>query len=116
MIIGNFTYDQARDTFKGELSTLTVASRSLVFQPNEAKGDKARKQPHYRVVSPTKDGVVELGAAWKKHSDEGREYLSVTLTDPALAHPIGCALVLAGDRSEDFILVWSRNGRKAKTA
>src|SRR5882672_9976267 len=37
MIIGNFTYDPARDSYTGELSTLTVAARTLVFQPNEAK-------------------------------------------------------------------------------
>jgi uncharacterized protein (DUF736 family) len=113
MIIGNFSYDPARDTYTGELSTLTVASRTLVFQPNEAKGDKARQQPHYRVVSPAEGGDVELGAAWKKHSSEGEKYLSVTLADPALAQPINCAMV-TGRSEEAFILVWSRDTRKAK--
>ena len=116
MIIGNFTYNPARDTYTGELATLTVAARTLVFQPNEAKGDKARRQPHYRIVSPAKGGDVELGAAWKKHSDEGREYLSVTLTDPALTQPVNCALLASGDRGEAFILVWSRDSRKATAA
>lgn len=116
MIIGNFTHDPARNTYTGELSTLTVAARTLVFQPNEAKGDKARRQPHYRIVSPAKGGDVELGAAWKKHTDEGREYLSVTLADPALTQPVNCALLGSGDSGEAFILVWSRDSRKAKTA
>ena len=116
MIIGNFTYNPAKDTYSGELATLTVASRTLVFQPNEAKGDKARRQPHYRIVSPATGGDVELGAAWKKHSDEGREYLSVTLADPALAQSVNCALVATGATGEAFILVWSRDSRKAKTA
>jgi uncharacterized protein (DUF736 family) len=115
MIIGNFTYDTARDTYTCELSTLTVAARTLVFQPNEAKGDKARKQPHYRIVSPATGGDVELGAAWKKHSDEGREYLSVTLADPALTQPVNCAMLGPND-SKSFILVWSRDNRKTKTA
>jgi uncharacterized protein (DUF736 family) len=115
MIIGNFTYNPAQDIFTGELSTLTVAARTLTFQPNEAKGDK-RRQPHYRVVSPAKGGDVELGAAWKKHSDEGREYLSVTLADPALSQAVNCAMVASGDSGEAFILVWSRENRKAKTA
>ena len=30
MIIGNFTYNPAQDTYTGELSTLTVADRALV--------------------------------------------------------------------------------------
>ena len=117
MIIGNFTYDPARNTYTGELSTLTVQSRALVFQPNEPKGERSngRKPPHYRIVSPAKGGDVELGAAWKKHSDEGKEYLSVTLADPALAQSLNCALVSAGDDAEaGFILVWSV--RKPKTA
>ena len=116
MIIGNFTYNPAQDTYTGELATLTVAARTLVFQPNEAKGDKARRQPHYRIISPANGGDVELGAAWKKHSDEGREYLSITLGDPALTQPVNCALLASGDSGEAFILVWSRDSRKAKTA
>jgi uncharacterized protein (DUF736 family) len=111
MIIGNFTYNETRDSYAGELSTLTVATRAMVFQPNEAKGEKARKQPHYRIVSPAQGGDVEFGAAWKKHSDEGREYLSVTLSDPALPQPLNCALVKASE-SEGFLLVWSRDSRK----
>jgi uncharacterized protein (DUF736 family) len=46
------------------------------------EGDKA---PSYRVVSPSKTGNVELGAAWKKRSEEGRDYLSVKLDDPSMA-------------------------------
>jgi uncharacterized protein (DUF736 family) len=110
MIIGNFTCNEAQDTYTGELATLTVATRKVVFQPIEAKGDKA---PSYRIVSPSKTGNVELGAAWIKRSEEGRNYLSVKLDDPSLAQPINCALVQSGD-SEGFILVWSRDSRKAK--
>jgi uncharacterized protein (DUF736 family) len=116
MIIGNFSYDPARDTYTGELATLTVPTRTLVFQPNEAKGDKGRRQPNYRILSPATGGDVELGAAWKKHSDEGREYLSVTLADPALTQPVNAAMVASGDNGEAFILVWSRDTRKAKAA
>jgi uncharacterized protein (DUF736 family) len=90
MIIGNFTCNEAQDTYTGELATLTVATRKVVFQPIEAKGDKA---PSYRVVSPSKTGNVELGAAWIKRSEEGRNYLSVKLDDPSPAQPINYALV-----------------------
>jgi len=116
MIIGNFTYDPAQDTYTGELSTLTVAARTLVLKPNEGKGDKARREPNYRITSPAKGGDVELGGAWKKYTDDGREYLSVTLADPALPHALNCAMFGASDTGEGFILVWSRQQRKAKTA
>jgi uncharacterized protein (DUF736 family) len=63
-------------------------------------------------VGPSKTGNVELGAAWKKRSEEGRDYLSVKLDDPSLAQPINCALVESSD-SEGFILVWSRDRRQS---
>ena len=110
MIIGNFTYDQARDSYTGELATLEVGARKVAFRPAEARSEKA---PQYRVVGLSKSGDVEFGAAWKKRSEEGRDYLSVKLDDPALTQALNCALVETGD-SEDFILVWSRDTRKAK--
>jgi uncharacterized protein (DUF736 family) len=109
MIIGNFTCNEARDTYTGELSTLTVAARKVVFRPIEAKGEKA---PSHRIVSASKAGDVELGAAWKKRSEEGRYYLSVKLDDPSLPQPINCAMVEAGDKPYAFILVWSRDRRQ----
>ena len=109
MIIGNFKHDKAEDTYTGELTTLTVAARKVVFQPSEARGDKA---PSYRVVSPSKTGNVELGAAWKKRSEEGRDYLSVKLDDPSLTQPLNCALVESSE-GEGFILVWSRDRRQS---
>jgi uncharacterized protein (DUF736 family) len=63
MIIGNFKHDKAEDTYTGELTTLTVAARKVVLQPSEARGDQA---PSDRVVSPSKTGNVELGAAWEE--------------------------------------------------
>jgi uncharacterized protein (DUF736 family) len=72
----------------------------VVFQPSEARGDKA---PSHRVVSPSKTGNVELGAAWKKCS-EGRDYLSVKLDNPSLVQPLNWALVESSE-TEGFILV-----------
>jgi len=117
MIIGNFTYDPAQDTYTGELSTLTVAARTLVLKPNEgSKGDKPRREPNYRITSPAKGGDVELGGAWKKFTDDGREYLSVTLADPALPQALNCALFGSSDTGEGFILVWSLPQRKPNAA
>jgi uncharacterized protein (DUF736 family) len=109
MIIGNFTYDQAQNTYTGNLATLTVAVRKVVFQPNEAKTDKA---PDYRISGAGKAGDVEFGAAWKKRSEDGKEYLSVKLDDPSLAQPLNCALVKPSE-GEGLILVWSRDRRQS---
>jgi uncharacterized protein (DUF736 family) len=107
MIIGNFNYNKAQDTYTGEIATLSGATRKVVFKPSEATGDKV---PQYRVLGPSKTGDIEFGAAWKKRTDEGRDYLSVKLDDPALATPINCALVTSSQ--EGFLLVWSRDSRK----
>ena len=113
MIIGNLTYDKTKDLYTGELATLGVGTRKVVFQPSKATGDKA---PAYRVVSQNKTGDVEFGAAWKKRSEEGREYLSVKLDDPTFGQPFNCAVVASNDSPEKLILVWSRDNRKPKAA
>jgi uncharacterized protein (DUF736 family) len=109
MIIGNFTYDQAEDTYTGDLSTLSVAVRKVVFRPNDSK---TANGPDYRVIGAGKAGDVEIGGAWKKRSqDSDRKYLSVSVDDPSLAQPLNCALV-EGD-GEGFILIWSRDKRQS---
>lgn len=56
MIIGNFTHNEAQDSYTGELATIEVSARKVMFRAIEAKINKA---PHYRVVSPTKTGDVD---------------------------------------------------------
>jgi uncharacterized protein (DUF736 family) len=109
MIIGNFTYNQAKDTYTGEIKTLTLLRGKVVFRPIETKSNKG---PHYRVVVEGAPGAVELGAAWKRKSEAGREFLSVTLDDPALAKSLSAALMPSEDGS-GAILIWSRSKRKA---
>ena len=65
MIIGNFNYNKAQDSYTGEIVTLSGATRKLAFKPSEAKADKA---PHYRVIGSSKAGDIEFGAAWKKRT------------------------------------------------
>ncbi len=90
MIIGNLNYDKTQDLYTGELATLSVGARKVVFQPSKSETEKA---PDYRVVSQSKAGDVEFGAAWKKRSKEGVDYLSVRLDDPTFGHPFNCAVV-----------------------
>ncbi len=112
MIIGNFTHNKAKDTYEGDIQTLTLLRGKVAFRPTEAKNDKG---PNYRVVSVGTHGSVELGAAWKRTSEAGREFLSVSLDDPALPHPLNAALMPAEDGT-GAILIWSRQARRAAPA
>ena len=72
--IGTFTAD--KDGFTGTLRTLTLNVKAKLV-PND-KGDN-EKAPDFRVQAASHD----IGAAWRKTSEAGREYLSVTLDDPS---------------------------------
>ncbi|VVB50226.1 hypothetical protein RHCH11_RHCH11_04144 [Beijerinckiaceae bacterium RH CH11] len=50
---------------------------------------------------------MEFGAAWKKTSGEGRDYLSVKLDDPSFPAPIYATLI-EGEDAGNFGLIWSR--------
>ena len=51
---------------------------------------------------------AEIGAAWSKRSNEGRDYLSVKLDDPSFNAPIYANLFNDED-GETFTLIWSRS-------
>ena len=54
---------------------------------------------------------AEIGAAWSKRLNEGRDYLSVKLDDPSFTQPIYANLFDAEDGA-GYSLIWSRS-RKA---
>ena len=109
-IIGNFKHDAKADTFTGEIVTLTFSRTDVQFTPNENAGEKS---PDYRITGKTAHGRVEFGAAWKRTSERGQEYLSVSIDDPALSGGLNAALFTAED-GESATLVWTRP--KAKKA
>jgi hypothetical protein len=45
MIVGNFSYDISRDTYTGEITTLTLQRSNVVFRPTDKVGDR---EPDYR--------------------------------------------------------------------
>ena len=98
--IGTFT--KSGDGFSGTVSTLTLNVKVQV-RPAEKASEKA---PDYRIFS----GRAEIGAAWKKTSNEGREYLSMKLDDPSLPAPI-LANLFEMDGGE-YELIWSRPNRQ----
>lgn len=98
--IGTFT--KTGDGFSGTVSTLTLNVKVQV-RPAEKASEKA---PDYRIFS----GRAEIGAAWKKTSNEGREYLSMKLDDPSLPAPILANLFEMEDG--EYELIWSRPNRQ----
>lgn len=96
-IIGTFTAQD--DRFVGKLETLTI-SQPVQFRPVEKDGDKS---PDYRVYAG-KAGF-EIGAAWKKTSRDGRDYLSVKIDDPSFPAPIYASLSEVDGKLQ---LIWSR--------
>jgi len=73
------------------------------------KGNSANAPTHRVFV-----GKAEIGAAWTKRSNEGREYLSLKLDDPSFLTPLFANLFDEED-SETFNLIWSRPSNRTST-
>ena len=97
-IIGTFT--QTNNGLTGSVKTLTLNAK-VRFVPVEKDNNKS---PDFRIIAGTTN--VELGAAWKKTSKEGRPYTSVKLDDPSFPAPIYASLVEADEGAHN--LIWSR--------
>ena len=98
-IIGTFTKSSDGSSFVGTVKTVALNVKAKIT-PAEKDNDKA---PDYRIYAST----TELGAAWKRTSNAGREYLSVKLDDPSFPAPIFASLV-AVEGKDELALIWSR--------
>ena len=96
--IGSFKKSENGD-YNGAVKTLTLNVKARIT-PAEKTNDKA---PDFRIYA----GRTEFGAAWKKTSNEGREYLSVKLDDPSFPSPIYASLVDV-EGEDGLSLIWSR--------
>lgn len=96
--IGTFT--KTPQGFTGAIRTLALNVKTTI-RPVDKENDKA---PDYRIYA----GATEFGAAWRKTSREGREYISAKLDDPSFAAPIYATLTEAEEGSDSFNLIWSR--------
>ena len=99
--IGTFT--STENGFTGSIRTLALNVKARIARV-ENPSDKG---PQFRVYA----GSVELGAAWQKTSEQGRDYLSVKLDDPSFNAPI-FANLFDDEDGEGFTLIWSRSRRK----
>lgn len=85
----------------GTLRSLSLDAR-LRFVPNDNRSNDAA--PAFRIFA----GEIEIGAAWRRQSagNQPRDYLSVSLEDPAFAQPISAALFESGPNEAH--LIWNR--------
>ena len=104
--IGTFKKTGSNE-FTGEIVTLSVQAKNVRIVPETTRsGDNS---PSHRVYC----GRVEIGAAWAKRSNEGRDYLGLKLDDPSFTAPIFANLFNDED-GEGHSLIWSRpNGRRS---
>lgn len=102
--IGNF--QQSGDNeFNGEIVTLSLQAKKVRIVPDRrSSGENA---PSHRVFV----GRIEIGAAWSKQSNEGRNYLGLKLDDPSFTAPIYANLV-EGEDGQGYRLIWSRPNRR----
>jgi len=110
MIIGNFIHDAKANTYAGSVTTLTFQRNDVRLIPVKKS---AKKEPDYRIVAETAFGSVEFGAAWKRKSERGQDFLSVSIDDPALSGALNAAL-FPSENGDTAALVWSRPKRKAQ--
>ena len=101
--IGSFK--KSGNDYTGSITTLSVQAKNVRIVPEENRtNDNA---PSHRVFV----GKAEIGAAWTKRSNEGRDYLGVKLDDPSFTAPIYANLF--DDEGEDtFSLIWSRPSKR----
>ena len=104
--IGTFKKTGSNE-FTGEIVTLSVQAKNVRIIPETTRsGDNS---PSHRVYV----GRVEIGAAWAKRSNEGRDYLGLKLDDPSFTAPI-FANLFDDEEGEGYSLIWSRpNGRRS---
>ena len=97
--IGSFK--KVGSDFQGEIVTLSVQAKGVrIVAETNPSNDKA---PSHRVFV----GRAEIGAAWSKRSEEGRDYLSLKLDDPSFNAPI-YANLFDDEGGEGYTLLWSR--------
>ena len=101
--IGSFK--KSGNEYQGEIVTLSVQARGvrIVLEANRTN-DNA---PSHRVFV----GRAEIGAAWSKRSNEGRDYLGLKLDDPSFNAPI-FANLFDDEDGEGSSLIWSRSRKK----
>ena len=101
-VIGTFKAD--KDGYSGTIRTLALNAKVRIVANDQKQSQGA---PDFRVLV----GTTEIGAAWRKTSEDHGSYLSIRLDDPSFAEPIRAALM---EKSDDGVLpmLWRREKRE----
>ena len=102
--IGSFK--KSGNEFQGEIVTLSVQARNVRIVPEDATAPTTTPPATGSYV-----GRAEIGAAWSKRSNEGRDYLSVKLDDPSSFTAPIYANLFDDEDGDGFTLIWSRARR-----
>ncbi|MBV8697107.1 MAG: DUF736 domain-containing protein, partial [Bradyrhizobium sp.] len=78
--IGSFK--KVGNDFQGQIVTLSLQAKGVRIVAETSR--TSENAPSHRIYL----GKVEIGAAWPKRSEEGRDYLSLKLDDPSFNAPI----------------------------
>ena len=97
--IGSFK--KVGSDFQGEIVTLSLQAKGVRIVAEASRSND--NAPSHRVYV----GRAEIGAAWSKRSEEGRDYLSLKLDDPSFNAPIYANLFNDED-GDGYTLIWSR--------
>ena len=95
------TFKTSGDELVGDIVTLTVQAKKVRITPVESRASDSA--PSHRVFV----GQAEIGAAWTKTSQGGRDYLALKLDDPSFAAPVYANLITEEDGATHR-LIWSR--------
>ena len=99
-------------TFKKTGTTSSPAKSSpSASRPRACASSPNQPLRRERAQPPRLVGRVEIGAAWSKRSNEGREYLGLKLDDPSFNAPI-FANLFDDEDGEGYSLIWSRPSRR----
>ena len=99
------TFKKSGNEYTGEIVTLSVHARNVRIVPETSRtGENA---PSHRIFV----GRAEIGAAWAKRSNEGRDYLGLKLDDPSFTAPI-YANLFDDEGGEGYSLIWSRASKR----
>src|SRR3546814_9740585 len=101
--IGTFKKTSTNE-FAGDIVTLSVQARNVRIVPETSQANE--NAPSHRVFV----GRAEIGAAWTKRSNEGRDYLGLKLDDPSFNAPI--YVNLFDDEDDGYSLIWSRRSEE----
>ena len=97
--IGSFK--KTGNDYTGSITTLSLQAKNVRIVPEETRSND--NAPSHRVYV----GKAEIGAAWTKRSNEGRDYLGLKLDDPSFTAPI-FANLFDEEGGETYSLIWSR--------